>query len=55
MSPLAQGRPLDAVAALLEEVLWLDAERRAEATVWAAFTTPPETNPAAAPRLLSAR
>jgi AcrR family transcriptional regulator len=44
-SLLAQGRPLDAVAALLEEVLPLDAERRAEATVWAAFTTPPATNP----------
>jgi AcrR family transcriptional regulator len=45
MSLLAAGRPLDAVAALLEEVLPLDAERRAEATVWAAFTTPPATNP----------
>jgi AcrR family transcriptional regulator len=45
MSLLAEGRPLAAVAALLEEVLPLDAERQTEATVWAAFTTPPATNP----------
>jgi AcrR family transcriptional regulator len=42
---LAEGRPLDAVAALLEEVLPLDAVRRTEAQVWASFTTPPVTNP----------
>ncbi len=45
ISLLAEGRPLAAVAALLEEVLPLDAERQTEATVWAAFTTPPATNP----------
>ncbi len=45
MSLLAEGRPLAAVAALLEEVLPLDAERQTEAKVWAAFTTPPATNP----------
>ena len=45
MSLLADGRPLAAVAALLEEVLPLDAERQSEARVWAAFTTPPATNP----------
>ena len=45
MSLLADGRPLAAVAALLEEVLPLDAERQIEAKVWAAFTTPPVTNP----------
>ena len=45
MSLLAEGRPLAAVAALLEEVLPLDTERQTEATVWAAFTTPPATNP----------
>ena len=45
ISLLAAGRPLAAVAALLEEVLPLDAERQTEATVWAAFTTPPATNP----------
>ena len=45
MSLLAEGQPLAAVAALLEEVLPLDAERQTEAKVWAAFTTPPATNP----------
>jgi AcrR family transcriptional regulator len=45
MSLLAEGRPLAAAAALLEEVLPLDAERQTEATVWAAFTAPPATNP----------
>ena len=45
MTLLAEGQPLAAVAALLEEVLPLDAERRTEAKVWAAFTTPPATNP----------
>ena len=45
ISLLAEGRPLAAVAALLEEVLPLDAERQTEAKVWAAFTTPPATNP----------
>ncbi len=45
LSLLAEGRPLAAVAALLEEVLPLDAERQTEAKVWAAFTTPPATNP----------
>ena len=44
-SLLAADRPLAAVAALLEEVLPLDAERQTEAKVWAAFTTPPATNP----------
>jgi AcrR family transcriptional regulator len=48
MALLAEGRPLAAVAALLEEGLPLDAERRTEARVWAAFTTPPVTNPAIA-------
>jgi AcrR family transcriptional regulator len=42
-SLLAEGRPLAAVASLLEEVLPLDPERRTEALVWAAFTTPPAT------------
>jgi AcrR family transcriptional regulator len=45
LSLLAQGRQLAAVAALLEEVLPLDAERQTEAKVWAAFTIPPATNP----------
>ncbi len=45
LSLLAEGRPLAAVAALLEEVLPLDAARQTEAKVWAAFTTPPATNP----------
>ena len=45
LSLLAEGRPLAAVAALLEEVLPLDAERQTEAKVWAAFTSPPATNP----------
>jgi AcrR family transcriptional regulator len=45
MALVAEGRPLAAVAALLEEVLPLDAERQNEAKVWAAFTTPPATNP----------
>ena len=45
MALLAEGRPLVAIAALLEEVLPLDAERQTEAKVWAAFTTPPATNP----------
>jgi AcrR family transcriptional regulator len=45
LSLVAGGRPLDAVAALLEEVLPLDAERQTEAKVWAAFTNPPATNP----------
>jgi AcrR family transcriptional regulator len=45
MSLLDEGRPLAAVAALLEEVLPLDAERQTEAKVWAAFTTPPAANP----------
>jgi AcrR family transcriptional regulator len=40
-----EGRPLDAVASLLEEVLPLDEERQTEARVWAAFTTPPATSP----------
>ena len=45
MALLAAGRPLAAVAALLEEVVPLDAERQTEAKVWAAFTTPPATSP----------
>ena len=45
MSLLAEGRPIAAVAALLEEVVPLDAERQSEAKVWAAFTTPPATTP----------
>jgi AcrR family transcriptional regulator len=45
MSLLASGRPLSAVAALLEEVLPLDATRQTEAKVWAAFTVPPATKP----------
>ena len=45
MSLLHEGRPLAAVAALLEEVLPLDAERQTEAKVWAAFTIPPAANP----------
>jgi AcrR family transcriptional regulator len=45
MALLAEDRPVAAVAALLEEVLPLDAERQTEAKVWAAFTTPPATNP----------
>jgi AcrR family transcriptional regulator len=48
MTLVAEGRPLAAVAALLEEVLPLDAERQTEGKVWAAFTTPPATNPAIA-------
>ena len=45
ISLLADGRPLAAVAALVEEVVPLDAERQTEAKVWIAFTTPPATNP----------
>jgi DNA-binding transcriptional regulator YbjK len=48
LSLVAEGRPLDAIAALLEEVLPLDAERQTEAKVWVAFTTPPATTPAIA-------
>jgi AcrR family transcriptional regulator len=44
MTLVAEGRPLAAVAALLEEVLPLDAERQTEAKVWVAFTTPPATD-----------
>jgi hypothetical protein len=45
MSLLAEGRPVAAVTALLEEVVPLDAERLTEARVWAAFTTPPARTP----------
>ena len=45
MALLAEGRPIVAIAALVEEVLPLDAERQTEAKVWAAFTTPPAANP----------
>lgn len=41
---VAQGRPIDAAVALLEEVLPLDAQRWTEARVWAAFTAPPITD-----------
>ena len=44
MTLLAAGRPLAAIAALLEEVVPLDAERQTEAKVWAAFTSPPTTS-----------
>jgi AcrR family transcriptional regulator len=45
MAALDEGRPLDAVAGLLEEVLPLDTERMTEAMVWAAFTAPPAAGP----------
>jgi AcrR family transcriptional regulator len=41
LAAVAQGRPIEAAVALLEEVLPLDARRRTEARVWAAFTAPP--------------
>jgi DNA-binding transcriptional regulator YbjK len=47
---LADGRPIAAVAALLEEVVPLDTERQTEAKVWIAFTTPPTTTRIAAIR-----
>ncbi len=47
-SAVEQGRPFEAATALLEEVLPLDEERLTEARVWAAFTTPPHTDPAIA-------
>jgi AcrR family transcriptional regulator len=40
------GRPLDGFAALLEEVLPLDDERRVEARIWAAFSAAASTDPA---------
>jgi BetI-type transcriptional repressor, C-terminal len=45
MGILREGRPLDAITALLEEVLPLDPDRLTEAQVWAAFTAPPMTDP----------
>ncbi len=45
MAAVAEGRPLDAIVALLEEVLPLDEERMTEAKVWAALTAPPATDP----------
>jgi AcrR family transcriptional regulator len=45
---VAEGRPLAAVADLLQEVIPLDDERLIEAEVWAAFTAPPVTDPAIA-------
>ena len=39
------GRPLDGVAALLEEVLPLDDERCVEARIWAAFSAAASTDP----------
>ncbi len=45
MAAAAEGRPLEAIAALLEEVLPLDEERMTEAKVWAAFTAPPVSDP----------
>ena len=50
MALLAAGRPLAAIAALLEEVVPLDAERQTEAKVWAAFTSPPASSEIAAIR-----
>jgi AcrR family transcriptional regulator len=44
-SAVVTGHPVDAAADLLELVLPLDDERQTEAKVWAAFTTPPVTDP----------
>jgi AcrR family transcriptional regulator len=44
-SAVAEGRSLEPVADLLEEVIPLDDERLIEAEVWSAFTAPPVTDP----------
>lgn len=41
---VGEGRPIDAAAVLLEEVIPLDDQRLLEARVWAAFMAPPVTD-----------